>query len=461
MTSARGKRAMILLASLPLAPLLLAPMPVRAFVDVALSGDLASAPRWSSTEAFGRGLGDGAISVSVNDAFAADIALAVTGSAMAQDVADIEAAVRAAFDAWESPVLRFDVTFGGAAVRAPALGAELDLFQVLSTDPDFAASGASFGVTLMVWGFSPARALTNGSILSGNEIYGADILIALDRLAAAAPAFSRAEQVALFQRLLIHEIGHAIGLHHPHSGPSINVDSDTDPNNAILIDASNPLTTLALSPNLDTLAVMNQIPSALDALFYTSLRNDDRGGRDVLYPALGAPQDVCQPVPGATCRTALQSVLKIKSDVGSEEKDKLLWKWLKGDATIVADYDGSFGPPRYSLCLYRGAMPARAGELALPPGAEWQAKGAKGFKYQSPARTPHGVQIALLKAGAAGATKVVLKAKGANLPELLPIGPGPVVAQLVRADTMACWSSTFDPADIGADDAGAFAAKHP
>jgi hypothetical protein len=439
----------------------LLPTASRGFVNVALNSDLATAPRWSATEVVpGRGLADGKITVFVTPNFAENIAIAVTGSATPQDVADIEAAVQAGFDAWESPVLQFDVIFDGAAVRGESVGGEIDLFDVLSTDPQFASSGANFGVTFMNWSFVPNRLLTNGSVLAGNSIIGSDILIATDRLALVAPAFTREEQLRLFQRLIMHELGHAIGLHHPHDGPSINFDSDSNPNNAILIDPSNPLATMALSPNLDTLAVLNQIPSDINALFYTSLRNDDRGGRDVLYPALGDVQDICQPFPVTACRAALKSKLQIRDDASDDEKDKLLWKWVKGAATAVADFGTPESSTRYSLCVYRGAIPALLAELALPPGATWQSLPGKGFKYGDPSRQPHGVQKTLLKAGAQDKAKIVLKAKGGNIPDgLLPIGTTPVVAQLLRADTMGCWQGAYDSAGVTADDGTGFKAK--
>jgi hypothetical protein len=453
----RSKQTEFLVGAATVWVLLTAPT-TWAFVDVALSGNLSTAPRWSSTEAFGRGLANGTIDVAINGGFAADIALAVTGGALPQDVAEIESAVRAAFAAWESPVLRFDVTFGAAALRGPAVGLELDVFQVHSSDPEFAASGASFGVTYMLWNFSPTRVLTNGATLPGLEIYGADILIAVDRLAAVAPAFNRDEQVKLFQRLMMHEIGHALGLHHPHDGPSINFDTDTVPNNAILVDPFDPLPALILSPNRDTLAVMNQIPGG-GGLFYTTLRNDDRGGRDVLYPALAGTQDVCQPHPSVTCRTARKAKLKIR-DHADDDKDKLQWKWTKGDATTAVAF-GSPVPPRYSLCLYKGELPVLFGEIALPPGTAWQSAGDKGFKYDDATRLPHGARIAQLKAGAQDKAKVVVKAAGPDMPDgLLPVGASlPVVAQLVRADTMGCWISEYDELGIRLDEGGKFNAK--
>lgn len=457
MIAAGSARAILCAATVLVAGL--APAPGAAFVNIALSADLATAPRWSATEVGGRGLADGVIAVAVAPGFATNIALAVTGSAVPQDVADVEAAVRAAFGAWASPVLRFEVTFGGPAVRSPGLGAEIDVFDVLSSDPDFAASGASFGVTYMFWTLLADRLLTNGATLAGNTIYGADILIATDRLAAVAPAFTREQQLRLFQRLLMHEIGHAIGLHHPHDGPAVNFDTDTDPSNAMLVDPADPLASVSLSPNRDTLAVMNQIPSDLTGLYFTSLRNDDRGGRDVLYPAPGSTQSVCQPMPETTCRAALRSTLQI-ADAANDAKDKLLWKWGQGDATAAADFGAPTGPTRYSLCLYGGALPSLITELALPPGASWQAKAAKGFVYAAPAALPHGVQRAKLGAGVAGKAKIILKAKGSDIPDgLLPIGGAPVVAQLVRADTMGCFASTFAAADITADQAALFKAK--
>lgn len=436
-----------------------APAPSGAFVPIDLGANLAEAPRWSATEVDGRGLADGTIAVAIEPGFAAAITLAVTGGSAPEDIAAIETAVTKAFAAWESPALRFELTFGGPAVRGRTLGAEIDVFVVDATDPDFAASGASFGLAQMVWTSRPDRLLTNGTTLAGKVIHGADILIAKDRLAAVAPSFTREEQLRIFQRLVMHELGHALGFAHPHDGPSVNFDTDANPNNAILVDAADPLATVTLSPNLDTLAVMNQIPSDLEALFNTSLRNDDRGGRDVLYPVLGTTQAICQPMAAIGCRSALRSTLQVR-DVAADEKDELLWTWRRGDATSAADFGTPTAATRYSLCLYRGEPTALIGELALPPGATWTSRGAKGLAYESAPRTPHGVRAALLKPGAAGKAKAVVKGKGANLPDgLLPLGTTPVVAQLVRADTMGCVEAVYVSADVVRDDGAAFTAK--
>ena len=337
---------------------------------------------------------------------------------------------------------------------------EIDLFDVLSTDPDFASSGAAFGVTYMLWSFLANRTLTNGAVLAGETIYGADILIATDRLAAFAPGFTREQQLRLFQRLLMHELGHAIGLHHPHDGPTINFDSDTNPDNAILVDPADPLAGMALSLNLDTLAVMNQIPSDLNALFYVSPRNDDRGGRDVLYPALGATQDVCQPSPQPSCRAALKSKIQIRDDASDDTKDKLLWKWVKGERrgwpTSARRMDR---PATRSACI---AAHCRRAWRSLPC-----------LRVQTGCRSPTRASSTATRCdsrtvfrrrcsrrGRRARRRSILKAKGTNLPDgLLPVGTTPVVAQLVRADTMGCWQGAYEAAGVTADDGSEFKAN--
>lgn len=430
-----------------------------AFVTIDRSANLAEAPRWSSTEIAGRGLADGTLDVAIAPGFAEAVTLAVTGGTAPADVADVERVVAAAFAQWASPVLPFTLTFGGPAVRGTTFGAEIDVFAVHSSDPDFAASGAGFGVAYLSWTPRADRLLTNGQTLAGKVIHGADILIATDRLAAVAPAFTREEGLRLLQRLVMHELGHALGLTHPHDGPAVNFDTDADPNNAMLVDASDPLATTSLSPNLDTLAVMNQTPSDFDALFNVSLRNDDRGGRDVLYPAPGVVQSVCQPMRETSCRSSLHGALEVR-DVAADEKDALVWKWLRGATTTAADFGAPTTSTHYALCLYRGELSALVGEVALLPGASWTSRGAKGFGYENAARAPHGVKTASLASGVAGKAKVVLKAKGTSLPEgLLPLGPAPIVAQLVRADTMGCFTTVFDGAQVVKDDGVVFKAK--
>ena len=430
---------------------------VWGFVTVTYDSAIDTAPRWSATEVAGRGLADGTITVAIEPGFATTLATAVTGTAAPEDVAAVEAALRAAFAAWESPVLQFELTFDGPTIRDPSSGAEIDVFAVQSTDPVFSAE-AFFGVTYLQWTFLADRQLTNGAVLSGNAIQGADIYLAIDRLAAVAPAFTREQQLRALQRLVTHELGHAIGLGHPQDLPAVNFDTDTDPQNAMLIDPNDPLGDLLLSANFDPLAIMDRFPTDPNALFFTSLRNDERGARDALYPAPGATPDICQPMPQAGCRSALKTRLRIHDD-DVDGKDTLVWQWVKGTATAAADFGAPTSATRYSLCLYKGALPSLAGELALPPGDRWTPLTDKGFRYVDAAGSPHGVRRGTLKGGDQDKAMIIVKARGAGLPDgWLPIATTPVVAQLIRADVSTCWQGTYVGSDVRRDSTTLFKA---
>jgi hypothetical protein len=257
-----------------------------------LSQDLESAVRWSAVphEATGgAGLHDG-IQVAIEPELAEAIAIAVTGEALPEDAADLDAAVAAAFVAWESSVLRFTVEFDGPAERDPTAGAEIDVFAVPESDPVFQDNNF-FGRTDSTFVLVDDRVLTNADVLAGFAFTGADIYLNLDMLAAAATVLDRDQQLAALRRLVMHEIGHALGFHHPNEFVEQNYDTDTDPLNVMVIDPRDPLADLMLSPMVDVNAVVSNQPVTLEALLRTTLTNDDRGGRDALYP--GPPATTC------------------------------------------------------------------------------------------------------------------------------------------------------------------------
>lgn len=248
-----------------------------------------NAPRWSAafhSAIGGAGLHDG-IQVAVEERFAATLVRRITGEEMPQDIADAEDAVKEAFRSWESPVLRFDVALDGPAVRGTGDGAEIDLFVVPDSDSVF-ENNDYFGVTFTRHQPVADRLLTNGDVLPGLTLVRTDIFINMDQLAAVAMLLTREQQLAALQRLLMHEIGHAVGLHHPNEFPFANLDTDRDPFNLIVVDPSAPFAGLMVSTNVDRDAILSNRPSP-DGLVFTALRGDDRSGRDVLYPAPGAP----------------------------------------------------------------------------------------------------------------------------------------------------------------------------
>ena len=254
--------------------------------------DLESAARWAAAPnpaVGGAGLFD-AIQVAIEPGLAATLASAVTGDTRPEDVADVEAAIRAAFAAWESSVLRFEVTFDGPVERGPRVGSEIDVFVVPDSDPVF-NDNAFFGVTDTASELVADRVLTNGDVLAGFAIAGADIFLDRDTIAGVSTVFTREQQPAALQRLIMHETGHALGFGHVNVFVEFNYDTNDDPLDAMVIDPRHPLADLMLSPNVNVNAVMSNGPNMLDALLRTTLTTDELGGRDALYP--GVPETDC------------------------------------------------------------------------------------------------------------------------------------------------------------------------
>jgi len=253
--------------------------------------DPQSAVRWTaaaSPAVGGAGLYDG-IQVAAEPELAEKLAMAVTGMVDPADVADIEAALQAAFAAWENSVLRFQVELDGPAERGSG-GREIDVFAVPESDPIF-QDNDFFGRTDSTFEMVEDRVLTDGTIQPGFAFVAADIYLNLDMLAAISTVFTREQQPAALQRLIMHEAGHGLGFGHPNQFVDFNYDTDFDPLNEMVIDPRDSLVDLMLSPNVNLDAVMSNFPATFPALLFTELTNDERGGRDALYP--GPPSSAC------------------------------------------------------------------------------------------------------------------------------------------------------------------------
>lgn len=238
---------------------------------------LSGAARWSSVT----GLGDG-IQVGVSPGVGA--ALAVTGDA----IGDVEQAVLDGILAWQSPVLNFDITLDAAGtVQGPDSGFEIDVFAVPATHPLFVANPQAFGgLAVPSVSFFADRPFTNGTSAAGYGITGADIYFNVDFFQFLAVLGDG--RLDVLTRITIHEFGHALGFGHPNE--VTNYDTNSDPLDAMVIDPSDPFAGVVVSPFFDPETIMSNEPcgpnptEACSAVFFTSLGNDELGGRDVLYP---------------------------------------------------------------------------------------------------------------------------------------------------------------------------------
>lgn len=161
----------------------------------------------------------------------------------------------------------------------------------------------------------------------------------------------------------------------------------------------------------------------------------------------------------AACRSAVKSLLLVKDKGGP--RDKLVWKWLKGESTSQSELGDPTDATTYSLCLYAGTMEELVGSASIPPSAAtWTPVGDKGYQYKEKTGAVAGLQRVILKGSDNDRSKIVLKGKGSNLPlPPLPLA-SPVRVQLMDVDSEICWESVLDSGDFIANDAAAFKAKN-
>ena len=160
----------------------------------------------------------------------------------------------------------------------------------------------------------------------------------------------------------------------------------------------------------------------------------------------------CDTVPALDCRSSEKSSLVMVDKEGGL-RDRLVWKWIKGEATDLADFsDAVGGDAVYQVCLYddSGEAQPRVDSAAVAGGTCaglpcWKALGTKGYLYKDRFAVAGGLQKVLLKSGAPGKAKLLVSARGESVGmPALPLTP-PVVVQLavIEGDDTSCWQSTF------------------
>jgi cysteine-rich repeat protein len=156
--------------------------------------------------------------------------------------------------------------------------------------------------------------------------------------------------------------------------------------------------------------------------------------------------------PRAGCHDAGSAGVLLKSGMPAT-KDRLLWKWTRGDTPLADLGDPVAGGTRYDLCVYdtTAGVSRLATRAEVPPGGVchrrpcWKALSGVGFRYSDRDLASAGLQTITLRAGADGRASIRLKGKGDHLPiPPLPLAQTPRVTVQLWSSTGACWESTHD-----------------
>jgi Tol biopolymer transport system component len=186
---------------------------------------------------------------------------------------------------------------------------------------------------------------------------------------------------------------------------------------------------------------------------------DDDGVGD----ACDAVSDGCPQAPLVGCKVPVvdgKSLLVLR-DKESDKGDSLAWSWLKGEATLAADFGNPLAGDNVRLCIYTGPGATLLTGAVAPAGGMcgrkpcWKSRGDKGFGYKDGALTPTGMQVLNLGAGVAERARIVAKAKGVLL--RTPVTPltGPVLVQL-SSDGGTCFEAEHRSADFIKNEPGFF-----
>lgn len=170
------------------------------------------------------------------------------------------------------------------------------------------------------------------------------------------------------------------------------------------------------------------------------------------------PTPLCQQTPAACAHIPGKAGIGL-SDDSNNAKDKLKWKWLKGDETLFSEFGDPLNSTQYALCIYDVNNLLVSESLIDPSATLWVPSGTTGFKYKDKNGTSAGITKITMKSGAAGKSKIIVKGKGANLDDPPPFPLLTPVASQFRNTVGGCWGATFDSPIK--NEAGTFKGKEP
>jgi hypothetical protein len=184
----------------------------------------------------------------------------------------------------------------------------------------------------------------------------------------------------------------------------------------------------------------------------------------------------CPPAPVDSCLSAAKGVLRVH-DHGDDLHRKLLWRWLGGTTELLqSDFGDPVGTTTYAVCVYdysagtaRLALEARVNPAATCGEVPcWRAASDKGWIYRDPAVVTDGFKTLVLQGGAAGKPRILLMAKGPELPTPDKFGAGrffaqdpEVVVQMHASGIARCWTNSVAPGGTRRNDGDQFNARTP
>lgn len=141
--------------------------------------------------------------------------------------------------------------------------------------------------------------------------------------------------------------------------------------------------------------------------------------------AWDASTQACAAVPRTGCRRSTappRTIFRVRDRTGLE-RDRVAWKWTRGEATGIEDLGDPLAESDAALCVYdeSGNVPrlvfrtvAPGGESLCGTSSRWRKVG-NGYRYRDTTRIPDGVFTVRLGASASSNAKVSYAATGSNL----------------------------------------------
>jgi Disintegrin len=154
-------------------------------------------------------------------------------------------------------------------------------------------------------------------------------------------------------------------------------------------------------------------------------------------------------------------------DKPAGRKDKLIWKWSKGEATAFSEWGNPDVDTDYALCVYQPGLTHPLLSLTAPAGGTcgtrpcWDANASNGkIAYKDRDLTPDGVQtIKLSSSTTPGRAKAIFKAKGVLLALPSPPFNAELRVELRNSTSALCWGA--DHPTVLKDEVGQHKAKGP